>query len=316
MKLVDPIHYAKLKETGQLPSPKGLALAIIKLLQRDDYKIDELVRLIQSDPVIAGEILKFSNAAPFGHVSPVVSLPKAITTLGTRQIGLIVVAFSVLNNHRNGNCPQFDYEKFWSRSLATAIAAQSLAPYAKTNAEENFTAGLLCSLGELALASIFPERYGEIIAMSDDRSDKRIALERESFSNDHRELNATLMLDWGLPLKLVAAIYHCEAPDEAVIQDGAKTNGLTLSLHVALTLADICVANEDARNAMLPNLYAKAARLGISTEEINSMADGVIANWKTWCEQLKIQTGGITSLAEPPYNGNPTIAFKTDITEI
>lgn len=296
MKLVDPTHYAKLKETGQLPSPKGLALAIIKLLQRDDYKLDELVRLIQADPVIAGEMLKFANAAPYGHTSPIVSLSKAVTTLGTRQVGMIIVAFSVLNNHRSGNCAQFDYEKFWSRSLATAISAQSLAFYAKTNADENFTAGLLSSLGELALASIFPERYGEIISMSDDRSIKRITLERESFSNDHRELNATLMLDWGLPLKLVAAIYHCEAPDEADFLDGSRTNGLTLSLHIALTLGDVCVADDDARSAMLPNLYAKAARLGISTEEMNSMADSIIANWKIWCEQLKIQTGEIASL--------------------
>lgn len=310
MKLVDPTHYSKLKESGQLPSPKGLALAIIQLLQRDDYKIDELVQLIQSDPVIAGEMLKFSNAAPYGHASPIVSIPKAVTTLGTRQVGMIIVAFSVLNNHRSGNCAQFDYEKFWSRSLATAIAAQSLASYAKTNADENFTAGLLSGLGELALASVFPERYGEIITLSENRSEKRIALERESFSNDHRELNATLMLEWGMPLKLVTAIYNCEAPDAADFRDGSRTNGLTTSLHIALTLGDICVADDEARGAMLPNLYTKATRLGIGTEEMNSLAENIIANWKTWCEQLKIQTSEITSLEQLPYDGSSAIAFS------
>lgn len=296
MKLVDSTRYAKLKESGQLPSPKGLALAIISLLQRDDYKLDELVRLIQTDPVIAVEMLKYSNAAPYGQASPIVSIAKAVTTLGTRQVGMIIVAFSVMNNHRGGNCPQFDYEKFWSRSLATAISAQSLASYAKTNAEENFTAGLLCGLGELALASAFPERYGEIISTSDGRSNRRIEMERESFSTDHRELNATLMLEWGLPLKLVTAIYHCESPEDADFRDGSRTNGLTLSLHVALALGDICVADDDARSAMLPDLYAKAARLGINTEEMNSMSGSIIANWKAWCEQLKIQTGEISSL--------------------
>ncbi|MBI3223158.1 MAG: HDOD domain-containing protein [Nitrosomonadales bacterium] len=297
MKLVDPASYAKLKETGQLPSLDGLALAIVKLLQRDDYKNEELVRLIESDPVIAGEILKFSNAAPFGNVSPIVSLAKAVTTLGTRQIGMIVAAFSLLNKNRIGRCTQFDYDKFWARSLATAIAAHSLAGYVRTNPDENFTAGLLSGIGELALASVFPERYGEIIDMSEHRSYRRIALERESFSNDHRELSATLMLEWGLPLKLVAAVYHCEAPDEAEFQD--RNNGLILSLHVALTLADICVAEDDERSVMLPNLYAKAGKLGVDREEMALLAERIIATWKGWCEQLKIKTSEAISVELP-----------------
>ncbi len=288
MKLVDSIRYVGFKTTGRLPSPKGLASAVISLLQGDDYNIDELVRLIQSDPAIAGELLKFSNAANFGHSSPIVSIPKAVIALGTRQVSIIVSAFSVLRSHRMGKCTPFDYEKFWSRALATAISAQALASYTKFNAEENFTAGLLCSLGELALASVYPDSYGEIISKSDDRHN-RIKLEQEAFGCDHRELGATLVLEWGLPLKLVTAICHCEAPDDAGFQEGSRIHELTLSLHVALTLADICVADGAARKEMLPSLYAKAARLGISAEEINSTAGDIIANWKEWGKQLKIQ---------------------------
>ena len=289
MKLVDPVRYVKLKTSGRLPSPKGLALAIIRLLQNDDYKIDDLVRLIQSDPAIAGELLRFSNAAAFGHINPVVSLPKAVTTLGALRIRVIVIAFSVLNNHRSGNCSQFNYEKFWSRALAAAISAQALAAHAKINVEENFTAGLLCSLGELALASIFPENYGQIISKFNNSHD-RIELEREAFGSDHRELNATLLLEWGLPLELVTAIYHCEDPDEAEFQDGSRIQGITLSLHVALAFADLCVAENVEREAILPILYAKAARLGIGPEETDSMADEILANWQEWGRFLKIHT--------------------------
>jgi len=290
MKLVDPIRYEKLSASGRLPSPKGLTLTIIRLLQHDDYKIDDLVHLIQSDPAIAGELLKFANAASFGHSRPIASLSKAVTTLGALRIRVIVIAFSVLNNHRSGNCPQFDYERFWSRALATAISAQALAYIAKINIEENFTAGLLCSLGELALASIFPERYGEIISNPDENVHNRIALEREAFGSDHRELNATLLLEWGLPLELVTAIYHCEAPDEADFQEGSRIHGLTLSLHVALALADICVADDAGRKALWPDMYNKAAKLEISAEGMNSMAEDIIASWHEWGEQLKIQT--------------------------
>lgn len=305
MHLVDPIRYVKLKASGRLPSPKGLALSIVRLLQREDYKIDDLVRLVQSDPVIAGELLKFSNTASFGHGRPIISLSEAVTTLGAYRVRVLVLALSTLRNHRSGHCPQFNYEKFWSRALATAISAQALASYARINAEENFTAGLLCSLGELALASIFPDRYGEIISSSDVDPLKRIKLEREVFGNDHRELNATLLLEWGLPEVLVTSIYHCEAPDEAGFQDGSRIHGLTLSLHVALAMAEVCVADTGARWAMLPNLYAKAARLGISTDEMNSMADNITESWLKWGEILKIQTHKITSFAELLASSQP-----------
>ena len=78
MQYIDPDHYAALKATGKLPSPKGVALAIIRLLQRDDFRIPDLVELVQSDPAIAGRILYFANAAAFGRSRPMVSLQRAI----------------------------------------------------------------------------------------------------------------------------------------------------------------------------------------------------------------------------------------------
>ena len=266
------------------------------MLQRDDYRIEELVRLVKSDPAIAGELLKFANAASFGHTNPIVSLPQAVTVLGARQLRAIVIAFSVLNNNRVGNCPQFNYEKFWSRALATAISAQALAACAKVDAEENFTAGLLCGLGELALASTFPERYSEIISKSDNRHD-RTELEREAIGSDHREVSATLLLtEWRLPLELVTAIYHCEDPDEADLQDGSRIQVISLSLHVALAFADVCVAGDETRGMLLLNLYTQAARLGISQALAKSMAEDIITKWQEWGRFLKIQTQEIISI--------------------
>jgi two-component system cell cycle response regulator len=40
------------------------------------------VQLVQSDPAIAGRLLKFANAAAFGRTRPIVSLQRAIVALG------------------------------------------------------------------------------------------------------------------------------------------------------------------------------------------------------------------------------------------
>lgn len=312
MKLVETVCYEQLKASGQLPSPKGVALAIVRLLQCDDYQINDLVRLVQSDPAISGELLRFSNAAAFNHSRPIVSLAKAVTTLGAFRVRVLVLALSVLHNNRGGNCHQLDYGRFWSRALATAISAQALAAYAKITPEENFTAGLLCSVGELALASIFPDRYGEIITTTDSVHE-RLVLEQEAFATDHRELAATLLLEWGLPEVLVTAIYHCEIPEEAGFVEGSRISELTLSLHLAGALADICVAEDCVRWTMLPNLYAKAARLGIGLEELNSMADNITASWLEWGEMLKIQTREITSFADLLASAQPKEQSSTSL---
>jgi len=309
MRFVDPARYEQLKASGQLPSPKGVALAIIKLLQNDDYQIDELVHLVQSDPAIAGQLLQFANAAVFGHVRPVASLLKAVTTLGAHRVRVLVLGFSLMQSHRSGKCPQFDYTRFWSRALATAIAAQLLASSAKIPAEDNFTAGLLCNIGELALASIFPQRYGEIIAASNSPRE-RLALERKAFETDRRELGATLLMEWGLPEALAAAVYHCETPDEAGFPDGSRSFILTYSLHIALALADICVAADAERWAMVPNLFTKAARLGIGTEELTILADGITASWSEWGKMLKIQTHEISSFADLLASSPPRAAER------
>ena len=138
MQLVDPDRYASLKATGKLPSPKGVALSIIRLLQREDFRVADLVQLVQSDPAIAGRLLYFANAAAFGRSRPIVSLQRAIVALGSFRVRDLVIGLSVMYNHRNGQCVAFDYEKFWAHSLASGIACQELAQFAQVPSEEIF----------------------------------------------------------------------------------------------------------------------------------------------------------------------------------
>jgi HD-like signal output (HDOD) protein len=298
MRLVDPVLYIKLAASGKLPTPQRLALAIKRLLQNDNYKIEDLVRLVQSDPALAGELLKFSNAASYGNSRPIVSIPKAVVTLGTKRVAVLVLALSVLHSNRGGQCLEFNYERYWSRSLLTALAAQAFSPFAKINDEDNFSAGLLCTIGELALASIFPERYGELIAIPNERIQNLLELEREAFNTDHHELTATMLLNWGLPEVLVTAIYHCESPDASEYIEGSRIHGLSLSLQIASELADICIPKDAYPRATLPTLLAHANRLGIDYEEFYLIADSIIANWIEWGELLGIQTRKMPSFAD------------------
>ena len=313
MHFVDPDRYAALKATGKLPSPKGVAFSIIKLLQRDDFRINDLVQLVQSDPAIAGRILYFANAAAFGRSRPIVALPRAIVALGSFRVRDLVIGLSVMHSHRSGLCTAFDYDGFWGHSLATGIACQELAHFAQISSEEIFTIGLLARVGELALASIFPEEYSAVILeVRDDRRLDMAAREQERFKMDHHELAATLLDEWGLPEVLIQAAFYFENPDAGGFADGSRVQTLTHSLSFASALAKLCMVDEESRWGLLPGLLARAARLGISGEALNELVDRMVERWREWGAKLQVRTQDVPPFAEilaasPPLRrmGNP-----------
>ncbi len=298
MRFVAPDRFEALKATGKLPSPKGVALSIIRLLQRDDFRISDLVQLVQSDPAIAGRILYFANAAAFGRSRPIVSLQRAIVALGSFRVRDLVIGLSVMHSHRSGLCVEFDYEKFWGHSLATGIACQELAHFAQIASEELFTIGLLARVGELALASTFPEEYSGLLITAREKRLELAPLEQERFCMDHNELAASLLAEWGLPEVLIQAAFHHENPDAAGFADGSRAQTITHSLSFASALANLCMVDEEARWSLLPSLLARAARLGIGGDALNELVDGMVERWREWGAKLQVRTQDIPPFAE------------------
>ena len=298
MRFVDPDRYAALKATGKLPSPKGVALSIIRLLQRDDFRIPELVQLVQSDPAIAGRILYFANAAAFGRSRPIVSLQRAIVALGSFRVRDLVIGLSVMHSHKSGLCAAFDYEVFWGHSLATGIACQELAHFTQIASEEIFTIGLLARVGELALASLFPDEYSDVLLAAREQRLAMAPLEQERFGMDHHELAATLLGEWGLPEVLISAAFHHENPDVAGFADGSRVQTLTHSLSFASALAHLCMVDEESRWSLLPSLLARAARLGIGGDALNDLVDRMVERWREWGAKLNVRTQDIPPFSE------------------
>ena len=298
MRLVDPDRFTALKATGKLPSPKGVALSIIRLLQRDDFRIADLVHLVQSDPAIAGRILYFANAAAFGRSRPIVSLHRATVALGSFRVRDLVIGLSVMQDHRGGQCAAFDYERFWGHSLATGIACEELSQIAQIPSEELFTIGLLARIGELALATLFPNEYSDILQATRENPPDATALEHRGFGMDHHELGASLLSEWGLPEMLIQAAFHHESPEAAGFADGSRVQMLIHALSFASALAHVCLADEESRWSLLPALLAKAARLGISGEALNDIVDRTVERWRDWGAKLQVRTQALPPFAE------------------
>ena len=146
------------------PVPKGPALALIRLTQRESTSLGVLAHALKADPVFSVRLLKVANGANGAEKPPIVSLRDAVSVLGVPAVRALAMGFSLLSNHRSGKCGSFDYPRFWSHALARAAGLPLLTgAIHRSESEEAFSVGLLARAGELALAELFPEQYAEIL---------------------------------------------------------------------------------------------------------------------------------------------------------
>lgn len=293
-------RFDELKATNQLPSPTGVALAVLRLTASETATAQEIARVLEADPALSGRLLKIANSAHSGSPRPVTSVRDAATRLGVRVVRSVALGFSLVSQYGHGTCRAFDYAGFWSRSLATAVAVQAGAGQGGPVAPpEAFTTGLLAQVGRLALASIYPDAYGDILTEAGyDDAPALVRLERERFATDHQELTAAMLRDWGLPETYAAAARHHEHPDRAGFSEGDPRHALARLLRLASRMAAVCVADAAERPARVRELLADGAAMTVAGPELLAWCDRAVAEWQEWGRLLQVETRAVPPFAE------------------
>ena len=310
MSIGNKSKYEELKATGLLPSPKGVALAVMQLAQDEKTTNAALARAIQADPALSGRLVRAANAARFGGRRPVASVADAVIVLGIAAVRNLALGFSLVSDHRNGRCEGFDYDGFWSRSLVTALAMQGIIRHTRVAIpEEIFLIGLVSRIGCLALATVYPREYSAVLSEHGNGALTSIApLERRRFATDHNELTVALMTDWGLPLALVDPVLHHEHPATAKFAEASRSFTLCHALHLAGYFAELCLAPEQARVAMLPNLFLLGSRIALDVETVTGIAESTVRDWQEWGQILQVRAENLPLIDEIQRNAESLMA--------
>ena len=85
---LDVTKFEHLKASGDLPSPKGVALAIIRLIQQEDSSMGDLARVIKTDPAFVGRLIKAANGLTGYNRRAIVSVQEALMVLGLPAVHL------------------------------------------------------------------------------------------------------------------------------------------------------------------------------------------------------------------------------------
>ncbi|MBI1383128.1 MAG: diguanylate cyclase [Planctomycetaceae bacterium] len=295
-------RFDELKLSGRLPSPSGVGLRLLQLSQAEDVTLDDVVAILATDPTLTGRLLKLANSASSTGVRPATTAKEAALRLGLRTVFAVSLSFSLVASNREGHCPAFDYDAYWSRSLAAASAAQALATLTgELPPSEAFTAALLARIGRLALASIHPEGYAEVLEGARGHGTAAlIEAEREAFGTDHLELGAALLADWRVPAPIVeaASLGGATPPDNSSKAVRAHCRHLGMAQDIARALVSPATAPPSHCAARLAELTRVRDQLGHSVQAFDQFWNECVALWREWGSQMRVPASPELNLAE------------------
>lgn len=291
--------FEQLKDSGNLPSPQGAALEILRLADDEHTTLQDLTDVVEKDPATAARLLRYVNS-PFAGVSrKIASVSEAVVLLGMQPVRSIALGFSLLSQSKTGLCAKFDYQAFWSESISRAVFSRRVAHRLGTvSADEAFTCGLLCQIGRLAFASASPQAYAFALEqIPDAQPDELCKIEREIFEIDHNELAAEMMTDWNMPARFTDAVRMqgtTAAPD---LKPDSATSYLACLIDLSGAVARILAASSVKRE-QLADATRRAHRLGVNPSAFADIFDALGRELPPMAQLFDISAPKVWPLAE------------------
>jgi len=213
----------KFKRTNRLPSPPGTALQILRLCQEEETSVSDMASTLAADPALSMRLLKYANSALIGYSKEITNVRDAVLVLGMKSVRMMALSFSLITTNDKRACQGFDYGRYWSHSVACAVAARELAKLTRQAApEEAFAVGLLAHIGKLFFAVCIPEKYAGILEAAGGLMKDTTPYENKFFDTDYYNLGADLIKEWGIPQRLADAVRYQRSYNQLQLDSEVK----------------------------------------------------------------------------------------------
>jgi len=236
-----------------LPSFPEIAVRVRRILSDPNTSIDQVVRVVGSEPALAARLLRISNSASLNRTGRTVTdLRTAINRIGYNMVRSASISFA-MTQIRNGNKLaglEHYLEELWQRSTQVAAFAFVLArTCTRVNPDEAMLAGMMHGIGKLYVltrATDHPELFASPGTLD------------EIIGEWHPSIGKAILENWDFPESMAQAVGEQE--DEPRTDDDAPD--LRDIVAVAVLMAKRS-GDLPALEAALKNLLP-AARLGLS----------------------------------------------------
>ena len=138
------------------PLPRVCA-QLAQLTAQQATDATQLARLIQSDPVLAGEIMRVANSPALRPRSPIVSLQQAVSWLGVAEVRNIAMAVMLRGEVFVAPGHEPESEDLWREAWLAGLWAKEIARERRKHVESAFLAALMHRTGAALALKILSE---------------------------------------------------------------------------------------------------------------------------------------------------------------
>lgn len=269
----------RLLERGvKIPPQPRVLQELYRLLQRKEFDIRVLSRVINQDPGITAMLFKVVTSAAYKQHQPFETVAQILHALGVRQTANLVqaVALAGLNDIKKN--PQV-YEAFWSRSQAVAQLAMLIADdrIAVCNIfpDQAYLAGIFHDCGVLLLMQRFSAYCAEMHLGEPGRW-VELAEEGKKFSADHCVVGYLVARHWHLPDFICDAIrYHHDISELGM--HASRTMVAIIQLAVEIYYREQRVSNSEWDRVKLDVL----PELGLGEDSLPEFIDIILERFQS-----------------------------------
>lgn len=220
---------------AQLPALPQSAIRLLELSQNPKNGPVEFSIPIETDPGLAGQVLKFVNSAYFGFSREISSVKLAITMVGIRTIKNFALWSAVFSLMPNPKCGPFDLKSLWQDSLRRALFARSFGKLlGMREAEEPFAAALLQDMAVPLLAKQLPAEYAQLLELREQGKVRLSQLEQERFGWTHYDAAVQMGRQWNLPDEFITLVQHHTTLDDMLKAPETPPGQLAVALSAML----------------------------------------------------------------------------------
>jgi HD-like signal output (HDOD) protein len=135
-----------------LPSAPQVLARLRSMLADPNVDIDDITKLLKVDAALTARIIRVANSPVYCVGTPYASIEQAISRVGLREI-YTIAGFAAVMQMTNQDLKLYGSAGADIRvnSLLTALILEELARKIRADAEEAYSAGLLRSIGKIAL---------------------------------------------------------------------------------------------------------------------------------------------------------------------
>lgn len=184
--------------------------------------VEEVAKLLQSDPRMMAGVISTANTARYARGSQKVTrIIDAVKLLGVKDVRAMIMALSFLDVFQGEVA--IDSDAFLKHSLVSGFIAKNLASAMNVNEYDAFLMGLFHEIGIYILATYSKDGFELVVEKSHRRLKYYISSEREVFGLTHSSVGARIISHWHMSESVVRGVlgHHSPARIEIEYQNAA-----------------------------------------------------------------------------------------------